>query len=467
MAGIVLHVDDDAPNDPGPGDNTLSDPLEDGSLDHPFDAIQEGIDAAVDTDEVVVAPGTYFEIINFLGKAITLRSSDGRYTTTIDALGVGSVVTCDSGEGPDTKMEGFTITGGTGSWCCGPLGPHRISGGGMLNNGSSPTVIGCTFTGNSADRGGGMYNHMANPSVIHCTFSWNWATTGGGMANGASRPRVIRCTFSANLADNGYGTGSGGGMSNFGAGEGLGGSSPTVIGCTFGGNSAAGSGGGVYNGASSPTIINCTFNGNSADVGGAMSSFTACEHSPQGSWCLVSNPILINCVIWGNTADEIFDDANVPEAPSAATVRYCDVQGGWYGDGSNNIDADPLFADPDSGDFRLSPDSPCIDAGNNWAIADLVDTDLDGNPRFADEPAIGDSGCGIPAVVDMGAYEFQGEPTTVTFGDLTGDGVVGLDDFELLLDCWSSSGESCCLADLDVNGSVNVVDFLILLANWE
>ncbi len=39
--------------------------------------IQAGIDAAVDGDEVVVAPGTYFEAIDFLGKAITLRSSGG------------------------------------------------------------------------------------------------------------------------------------------------------------------------------------------------------------------------------------------------------------------------------------------------------------------------------------------------------------------------------------------------------
>jgi hypothetical protein len=45
--------------------------------------------------------------------------------------------------------------------------------------------------------------------------------------------------------------------------------------------------------------------------------------------------------------------------------------------------------------------------------------------------------------------------------------VVGLDDFEALLNCWSSSDEPCCVADLDLNGNVNVVDFLILLANWD
>ena len=49
--------------------------------------IQAGIDAAVDGDEVVVAPGTYFEAIDFLNKAITVRSSGGAAVTTIDGGG--------------------------------------------------------------------------------------------------------------------------------------------------------------------------------------------------------------------------------------------------------------------------------------------------------------------------------------------------------------------------------------------
>ena len=72
----TIFVDDDAPSDPGPNNNTVSDPLEDGTPAHPFDKIQEGIAAAATgLDDVEVAPGTYDEAIDFIGKAITVYST--------------------------------------------------------------------------------------------------------------------------------------------------------------------------------------------------------------------------------------------------------------------------------------------------------------------------------------------------------------------------------------------------------
>ena len=44
--------------------------------------IQEAIDNANDEDTVIVAPGTYIENIDFTGKAITVKSSDGPDVTT-------------------------------------------------------------------------------------------------------------------------------------------------------------------------------------------------------------------------------------------------------------------------------------------------------------------------------------------------------------------------------------------------
>ncbi len=151
-------------------------------------------------------------------------------------------------------------------------------------------------------------------------------------------------------------------------------------------------------------------------------------------------------------------------------VAYTDVEGGqsdvhieaggllnWL---DGNIDADPLFVDPDNGDFRLQPGSPCIDAGDNTAVPKGTTTDLDGNPRFVDDPDTPDTGFGDPPVVDMGAYEFQGaSPCPWDCGD--NDGNVGIVDFLALLAQWGGRG-SC---DFD-GGGVGINDFLDLLAAW-
>jgi len=80
----------------------------DGSIGNPYCSIQTAIDNAVAMDEVVVAPGTYVEAINFDGKAVWLRSSDGADVTTIHANGppgADTAVTCNSAEGPDHQLH--------------------------------------------------------------------------------------------------------------------------------------------------------------------------------------------------------------------------------------------------------------------------------------------------------------------------------------------------------------------------
>ena len=149
------------------GDTVIVDP--NGFAD--FTTVQAAISDAgtVAGDIVIVRPGTYVENINMSGKAITLRSTDPTdggdvLATIIDGNASGSVITCSSGEDPNTVIEGFLITNGTGT-----LGANdRYYGGGMFNYDSSPTVSHCTFSGNTAaHRGGGMHNSNSSPIVTN------------------------------------------------------------------------------------------------------------------------------------------------------------------------------------------------------------------------------------------------------------------------------------------------------------
>jgi len=158
-----------------------------------YDTIQAAIDAASDAHEILVAPGTYHETINFNGKAITLKSTAGPAATVIDGQQAGPVVTCETDEGPAAVLDGFTITGGES-----PVGA------GMFNSGASPTITNCRFVGNTAMfNGGAMYNKDAsNPDIVNCTFENNTAgLRGGAIHNPFGSPTITNCDFSNNDAD--------------------------------------------------------------------------------------------------------------------------------------------------------------------------------------------------------------------------------------------------------------------------
>lgn len=143
------------------------------TAEHP--TIQSGISAALAGDEVLVAPGGYNESIDFLGKAITVRGSEGAAVTMITGVG-GPVVTgvFDFGDGGAVvRFEGFTIAGGSGFDDQGTL-----RGGGFYAHGPSADIFmtDCYFTRNDADEGGGVWTN-ADLWLTDCTFEGNtgWA----------------------------------------------------------------------------------------------------------------------------------------------------------------------------------------------------------------------------------------------------------------------------------------------------
>jgi hypothetical protein len=197
-------------------------------------------------------------------------------------------------------------------------------------------------------------------------------SNGGGAFNRNVSPTFRNCIFKDNA---GYGDGA----------MHLQNGSAIVTNCVFIGNTAE-----LYTGAirvswngitTSPVITNCSFSGNTG----------------PGIYCGFNTTAVIrNCVIWGNN-DGIYllQNAN-------PTVTNSIVQGGIAGTG--NIDTDPLFVSQPSiglgtgGDLRLQACSPAINTGNNASVPGGINTDLDGNPRFYNS-----------GIVDMGAYEYQGE----------------------------------------------------------
>jgi|GEM_PF-522106 len=137
-----------------------------------YPTIQSAIDDASNGDTIIVSAGRYTENIDFKGWAITLRSTDPNAPAVVAATIIdgnqpadpnkASVVTFRSGEGNDSVLAGFTITGGTGTWI--PvswefkgLRWNRCGGGVVCYNMSEPTITKNVFINNSTGQGGGVY----------------------------------------------------------------------------------------------------------------------------------------------------------------------------------------------------------------------------------------------------------------------------------------------------------------------
>jgi len=426
--------------------------------------IQTAIGAAVDGDEVVVGDGVHTGAgnldLDFGGRAITVRSAGGPESCVIDGQGASRAFIFQNAETRTSVLDGFTIRN-CRAWDGGAV---------LCTADSSPTLRNCHFLGNRArEWGGAVYCFVdSDPLIEDCVFSGNTALLGGAIGGEFSDMTIAGCEFTGNVAAETAGLGAAGGAVMLWR------CYPSITNCVFRKNIAEGAGGAIHCHKSNIAMESCLLYDNTARWGGAyygnpvskpkilVSTFVGNVATFEGGavYATHGGALIGSCILRGNAAgsgqgDEVFGNA---------PVVFCNVRGGAPGLG--NIDVDPLFVDAGGGDFRLAAGSPCIDAGHNWAAAGLADTDLNGNPRFADEPETAETGCGIPAVVDIGAYEFRGVAADVRLGDIDADGVVGIQDFLELLAAWGEFPEACSLADLDPDGEIDVGDFLVLVANW-
>lgn len=349
-----------------------------------FPSIQLGIDNALHGDTILVGPGTYYENISFEGKNIVVASHfvynndvgligatiiDGSQPSDADSA---SCVRFMNGEDSTAVLQGFTLTGGTGSLWVDPAFPTLTwrSGGGIMIFQSSPSVRNnliklnevTDMTGVDGAQGGGMTCFGGNPRVYNNVIIQNQALYGAGIVVDYSGAMIRNNLICSNSGGETYG---GGGIWVLGNGT-----SPIIIeNNTIAENVVTGSG--IYGGKGGGMFI-------------WMGSVTA-----------------MNNIIWGNTQSQGGQIALI--GGGTAEITYSNIEGSFAGEG--NIDEDPLFIGMQ---YYLAANSPCIDAGNPQPIYN--DPEDPANSGYALWPSRGN------LRNDMGAF---GGPDSEMLADIT------------------------------------------------
>lgn len=414
--------------------------------------IQAGINAAANGDTVLVAPGTYYENIDFKGKAITVTSSGGAAQTIIDGSFANPTVAFHSGETRDSILNGFTIQhGGIPNLFYGDAGIYISL--------SAPSILNNTVTHNQCR---GIHIYEASPLIqsnnINNTEDAGQCAFAGGSAlwiEGAFYSGPLIPTVIGNVIENNTQSGKEDAGGSGGAGIAVWAGSPLIENNVIRSNKTLGVGGGINVVSPSGAVIvqNLIYGNTAAGAGGLAFDFgTASSPGPVVGF-VINNTIANNAIsgqygytgdvlgsqvyIWEQSSQTAFVN-NVISGTSTAPLVMCDpiwasytyqdtifdhndfynsagpLFGGTCTDKTGsfgNISADPKFVSPSSFDFHLASGSPAIDAGNNSA-AYIPAKDLDGNPRQLDS-----SGKLYP-IVDIGTYEFAGvadaNPTVLT-----------------------------------------------------
>ena len=334
--------------------------------------IQAAVDVAVSGDEIVVASGVYEKGARAVDgmssnrvaitKAVLVRSLSGPASAVIRGHQIPGPTLGDQAVrcvylGAGACLAGFTLTGGATRNADG-LAQER-AGGGVWCASPGALVSNCVLEANAAMQGGGAFSG----TLERC---WVTRNSGYGSGGGAYQSRLRQCRLTGNWTP--Y---TGGGATD-----------SLLDNCLLVGNTANYAGGG----ASGGTLIHCTVTGNYAQgLGGGVYGALTSER-----WY---DAVVNNCIVYFNSA------ANGANHASAFQNFCCTTP--LPDRGLENIEADPLFFDRAGGDYRLQPQSPCINAGRNSHA--ISTNDLGGQPRR------------VGGTVDLGAYEFQQPGSAISY----------------------------------------------------
>jgi hypothetical protein len=497
----VLYVDCGGPNDPGSG-----------TIEDPFRKIQTGINAAETGDIIQINPGIYTGTGNYdidpCGKSITIKSinpedNDVVANTIIDPDKNGRGIYIHSGEDANCIISGLTIRNA--------YTQTAYDGAGIYCLNSKPTISNCIIKDSHAEGSGGGICTYENTNIINCIIKGNTADYYGG---------GISCIFS----------------------------DPNIIGCTIMNNTSGLEGGGVDSGGSNPNITNCLIINNNAPIGSGINCYfpgiamvtncTLAANRADDTGGAVNcwnkgSAIIKNSILWANSAGNGAELGLFEEG--SASVAYCDVQDGQAGVydpcglltwSNDNIDSDPCFGifdpngDPNLWDFHLksaygrwNPAFFKIDLNNDgiinlgdfamisgvWMQQGNISEDLD-NSGFIDwadielfaqyylttriedgwiidsltSPCIdaGDPNSDWTAEpwpngnrINLGAYGGTSEASkNGNIADFDINGKVDFVDFARFAEQWNQSNDT--IEDMNRDGIVDVLDLDIFTDNW-
>jgi len=396
-----------------------------GAVDKPFRTIQKAINTVSEPTSIMVAPGTYYEKINFNGNNVAVTSLDPANAsivagTSIDAGHSGRAVTFVGTETSVAELSGLTVRNG-----------NATTGGGIYGGsaGTQATIHDNLITGNSAANGGAIAN--CNGAVYDNVIKDNSATeAGGGLYECAGE--IYDNGFSGNTAANG------GAMANCGG---------LITNNIAAHNTASGMGGALY--SCSGSIHNNTIYANSAGQGGGLAD--------------CAQAAIVNCIIWSNSATiegmQIFDSAEPYSSPT-----YCCIEN-WTG-GLGNISRDPLFADAANRDFHLKSQGYRYDPeAEEWKQDAVTSPCIDtGSPGSTHENEFVGPGTENTRI-NMGAYGNRGEASIALVGwglssDINNDGIGDTGDIMQMAGQWLNAGQHIA-SDINKDLQVDFVDFAI------